>query len=236
MRNGAVTSLSGIQENFGKAVPKGLQGRHGLSDREHGRIDGRKVEILEADDGSNPAQAASGATALPSQGAKILAGPISTGIGLHVADHPGNDALLLLSAGGDDFTGMSPNVFRTIWQTVQTNKAILATVPETAGKTILVSTQDTTFGTASVTGLSSAFGAVGATVESVVAPAAANDLIPFAQRAADATPTSCTSRGSVPTPRRSGRRRLLRESPKSRSFAVCTTASARKSSIAPRRA
>lgn len=186
---GVVTSLSGIQENFGKQYLAGFKAGIDYVTDGSGEIDGKKVEILEADDGTDPAKGAAGATSVLSKGAKIVAGSISTGIALQVAPlAEENDALFLTGAGLDDFSGMSPYVFRTSWQATQIMKAVVGAVDKPKGKKVLVFTQDTTFGKAMVEGLKAPFEDVGATVESVIAPAAVNDLVPFAQRAADADP------------------------------------------------
>lgn len=180
---GVVTSTSGLLATYGKTYLEGLQA--GLSDATGGtgQVKGRKVNLEIVDDGGDPAKAITAATDLAGRGVKVLVGTASSGVALKLAPFAQENDLLYISgaAASDAITGINKNTFRAGRQTYQ-DVATAATLLGNTPGSVLVYAQDTEFGKGNVAAVKTVLGAKGATVDSVLAPAATNEFTPFAQQ------------------------------------------------------
>ncbi len=116
LRIGAVSSLSGVFEQQGQEVLRGIQFAIDEANA-NGGVDGRKVEVEIADDESTPDGGRRSAEKLARQGYNLLIGPISSSISLTLAQNLKRwDAMYVAVASKlDALTGQSCNarMFRT---------------------------------------------------------------------------------------------------------------------------
>ena len=116
VRIGAVSSMSGVFEQQGQEVLRGIQFAVDEANA-NGGIDGRKVEIEIADDESTPDGGRRSAEKLARQGYNLLIGPISSSISLTLGQNLKRwDAMYVSVASKlDALTGKSCNarMFRT---------------------------------------------------------------------------------------------------------------------------
>ncbi|MDT0276200.1 substrate-binding domain-containing protein [Blastococcus goldschmidtiae] len=187
---GIVTSLSGPLSSYGEAYVEGLDaGLDYATDGTGACPDGRPIEIETIDDGGDPEQAVSAATDLVGRGVTVLGGTASSGVAVQLAPFAEENDILYLSgaAASDAITGINDNTFRAGRQTYQ-DVATAATLLENASGDVLVFAQDTEFGQGNVAAVEAVLGDEGATVDSLLVPASANEFTPFAQQINDAAP------------------------------------------------
>jgi branched-chain amino acid transport system substrate-binding protein len=179
---GLVYSTSGPLATYGKQYRQGFTAGLDYATKGTGQVDGHKVVITEQDDGGDPAKATSAVTTLVGQGAKIIAGSTASGVALQVAPLAQDNKILFISgpAAADAITGANRYTFRSGRQTYQDIRTAGSMIGDVSGKKITVFAQDSAFGKANEAGVKAVLGAAGATVDSVLAPAAATDLTPFA--------------------------------------------------------
>jgi len=182
LKVGLVYSKSGPLATYGEQYRQGFTAGLDFATKGTGAVDGRKIEITEQDDAADPAKATAAVTSLVGQGAKIIAGSTSSGVALQVAPLAKDNKILFISgpAAVDGVTGANRYTFRSGRQTYQDISTAGSMIGDVKGKKVTVFAQDSAFGKANEAGVKAILGAKGATVTSVLAPAAATDLTPFA--------------------------------------------------------
>jgi len=123
---GFITSLSGPQEVFGRPM---LTGARIAADQVNaaGGVLGRRVEILDRDDGADPDRAVAQLKELTGNGVNLLAGIVTSPVGLATspAAAQANAVLMTCLAATDKLThdNFNPHYFRVSDQTVMRNRA-----------------------------------------------------------------------------------------------------------------
>ena len=112
----------------------------------------------------------------------VIAGSTASGVALQVAPLAKDNKVLFISgpAAADAVTGANRYTFRSGRQTYQDVMTAGSMIGDVKGKKVTVFAQDSAFGKANEAGVTAILGGKGATVSSVLAPAAATDLTPFA--------------------------------------------------------
>ena len=179
---GLVYSKSGPLATYGAQYRQGFTAGLKYATNGSGKVNGRTVEVTEQDDAADPAKATAAVTTLVGQGAKIIAGSTSSGVALQVAPMAKDNKILFISgpAAVDAVTGANKYTFRSGRQTYQDIATAGSMIGDVKGKKVTVFAQDSAFGKANEAGVKAILGGKGATVSSVLAPAAATDLTPFA--------------------------------------------------------
>ena len=187
---GLVYSKSGPLATYGEQYRLGFTAGLDYATDGTGEVDGHEVEVTEKDDAGDPAKATSAATQLIGQGTKIIAGSTSSGVALQVAPLAEDNEVLLVSgpAAADGVTGVNEYTFRSGRQTYQDITTAGSMIGDVSGKKVIVLAQDSAFGQANVAGVEAVLGGQGAKVDSVLAPADATDLTPFASQIKNAKP------------------------------------------------
>lgn len=187
---GVVTSTSGLLSSYGEAYLDGLEAGLDYATDGSGAVNGRPIEFEIVDDGGEPDQAISAAVDLVGQGVTILAGSVSSGVGVQMAPFAEENDVLFISgpAATDAITGANDHTFRSGRQTYQDVAAAASLIDDVDGSTVLAFVQDSEFGGANVAAVESVLGAEGATVESVEVPLSATEFTPFVQQVSDADP------------------------------------------------
>jgi branched-chain amino acid transport system substrate-binding protein len=186
---GIVYSRTGLLAAYGAEYIQGL--RYGLAYATKGTntVNGRKIELTLADDGTDPVKAVSAAKDLIGKGYKILAGSVSSGVALQMAPLAEQNKILFISgpAATDAITGINKYTFRSGRQTYQDVKTA-ATFLKGAGRKVVVFAQDSAFGVGNFTAVNSIVGSQGHSVSRLLVPLSAQDFTPFAQQAKQANP------------------------------------------------
>lgn len=187
---GLVYSQSGALASYGKQYIDGFKA--GLAQATNGtnKVNGRTIEVLEADDAGDPAKAVSAAKDLIGKGVKILAGSVSSGVALQVAPVAAQNKVLFVSgpAATDGVTGINRYTFRSGRQSYQDVLAAKSFIGTPAGKSVLVFAQDSAFGKANEAAVTTVIGGAGAKVSSVLVPTSTTDFTPFASQVKTAKP------------------------------------------------
>lgn len=187
---GLVYSQSGPLASYGKQYREGFTAGLAYATGGTGKVNGRTVEISEADDAGDPAKAVSAAKDMIGKGVTILAGSTSSGVGLQVAPIAAQNKVLFISgpAATDGLTGVNRYTFRSGRQSYQDVLTARSFIGDAAGKKVLVFAQDSAFGKANEAAVKAVIGAAGATVTSVLVPATATEFTPFASQVTAAKP------------------------------------------------
>jgi branched-chain amino acid transport system substrate-binding protein len=187
---GLVYSQSGALAGYGKQYIEGFKA--GLAQATGGtnKVNGRAVEVMEADDAGDPAKAVSAVKDLVGKGAKIIAGSTSSGVALQVAPVAAQNKVLFVSgpAATDGLTGINRYTFRSGRQSYQDVLAAKSFIANPSGKNVLVFAQEGAFGSANVAAVTAVIGGAGAKVTSILVPSSANDFTPFADQIVKAKP------------------------------------------------
>jgi branched-chain amino acid transport system substrate-binding protein len=186
---GIVYSRTGLLAAYGAQYIQGL--RYGLAYATKGTnsVNGRKIELTLADDGTDPVKAVSAAKDLIGKGYKILAGSVSSGVALQMAPLAAQNKVLFISgpAATDAITGINKYTFRSGRQTYQDVKTA-ATFLRGIGKKVTVFAQDSAFGAGNYAAVNSIIGTQGHSVGRMLVPLSAQDFTPFAQQVKQANP------------------------------------------------
>ncbi|GAB4046397.1 substrate-binding domain-containing protein [Catellatospora paridis] len=187
---GLVYSQSGALASYGKQYIDGFKA--GLAQATNGtnKVNGRTIELLEADDAGDPAKAVSAAKDLIGKGVKILAGSASSGVALQVAPVAAQDKTLFISgpAATDGVTGINRYTFRSGRQSYQDVLAAKSFIGDAKDKKVVVFAQDSAFGKANEAAVTAVIGGAGAKVSAILVPASATDFTPFASQVNTAKP------------------------------------------------
>jgi branched-chain amino acid transport system substrate-binding protein len=187
---GLVYSQSGALASYGKQYIEGFKAGLAKATGGTNKVNGRAIEVTEADDAGDPAKAVSAAKDLIGKGAKIIAGSTSSGVALQVAPIAAQNKVLFISgpAATDAITGVNRYTFRSGRQSYQDVMAAKSFISSPAGKSVLVFAQEGAFGTSNVAAVTAVIGGEGAKVTSILVPADAKDFTPFASQIKTAKP------------------------------------------------
>ncbi|MBB5871361.1 branched-chain amino acid transport system substrate-binding protein [Allocatelliglobosispora scoriae] len=187
---GLVYSQSGPLASYGKQYMEGFTAGLAYATGGTGKVNGRTVEVTQADDAGDPAKAVSAAKDLIGKGVKILAGSTASGVGLQVAPLAAQNKVLFISgaAATDGLTGVNRYTFRSGRQSYQDVLTAKSFIGDPTGKKVLVFAQDGAFGKANEAAVKAVIGGAGATVTSVLVPATATEFTPFASQVMTAKP------------------------------------------------
>jgi branched-chain amino acid transport system substrate-binding protein len=190
IRVGLVTSTSGPLSTYGAQYVAGFEAGLEYATDGTGAVGGRPIEVEVVDDAGDPEQAVSAAVDLVGQGVTILAGTASSGIAVQLAPFAEENDVLYISgpAATDAITGANDNTFRSGRQTYQDVATAASLVDDVEGSDVLVLAQDSEFGAGNVAAVEAVLGGAGATVDSLLVPAATNEFTPFAAQVLEAAP------------------------------------------------
>ena len=185
-----ITSETGPLAAYGASYLAGFEAGLDYATDGTGTVDGRELNIEYADDAADADKAVSAAKDFIGQGCKIIAGTVSSGVALAVAEQADQNQVLYISgpAAADAITGVNGYTFRSGRQTYQDVATAGTFIGDPAGQDILVFAQDTAFGQGNLAGVDAVLGAAGANVSSVLVPEDATEFTPFAQQIIDASP------------------------------------------------
>ncbi|MEO6943980.1 MAG: substrate-binding domain-containing protein [Lacisediminihabitans sp.] len=185
-----ITSTTGPLAGYGAEYTQGFKAGLDYATDGTGKVAGRTLDISYVDDAGDADKAVSAAKDAIGNGTKIIAGTVSSGIALAVAEQAAQNKILYISgpAAADAITGVNKYTFRSGRQTVQDVSTAGTFVGDLTGKNVLVFAQDTAFGQGNVAGVKAVLGAKGATVTGELVPEDATEFTPFAQKIRDAAP------------------------------------------------
>lgn len=185
-----ITSTTGPLAGYGNEYLQGLKAGFDYATDGTGTVDGRALDISYVDDAGDADKAVSAAKEAIGNGTQIIAGTVSSGIALAVAEQAAQNKILYISgpAAADAITGVNEYTFRSGRQTMQDVATAGTFVGDLSGKKIVVFAQDTAFGQGNVAGVTAVLGAKGAEVVGELVPEDATEFTPFAQKLRDANP------------------------------------------------
>ena len=186
---GIVYSRTGLLAAYGAQYIQGLRYGIAYATKGTGSVNGRKLELTLADDGTDPTKAVAAGKDLIGKGYKILAGSVSSGVALQMAPLAEQNKVLFISgpAATDAITGINRYTFRSGRQTYQDVKTS-ATFLRGAGRKVVVFAQDSAFGAGNYAAVNAIVGGQGHTVSRLLVPLSAQDFTPFAQQVKQANP------------------------------------------------
>ncbi|MDJ0349431.1 substrate-binding domain-containing protein [Cryobacterium sp. PH29-G1] len=187
---GMITSTTGPLAAYGAAYTSGFEAGLDYATDGTGTVDGRELDITWKDDQGNPDTAVSVAKDLIGQGYQILAGTVSSGIAVSLAEQADQNKVLYISgpAAADAITGINAYTFRSGRQTYEDVATAGTFIGDPSGKKIVVFAQDNAFGQGNLAGVTAVLGGKGATVDGVLVAEDATEFTPFAQQLLDASP------------------------------------------------
>jgi len=185
-----ITSTTGPLAGYGNEYLQGFKAGLDYATDGTGEVDGRALDITYVDDAADADKAVSAAKEAIGNGTQIIAGTVSSGIALAVAEQAEQNKILYISgpAAADAITGVNEYTFRSGRQTMQDVATAGTFVGDLSGKSVLVFAQDTAFGQGNVAGVTAVLGAKGANVTGELVPEDATEFTPFAQKIRDASP------------------------------------------------
>jgi branched-chain amino acid transport system substrate-binding protein len=186
---GIVYSRTGLLAAYGAQYIQGLRYGIAYATKGTGSVNGRKLELTLADDGTDPTKAVAAGKDLIGKGYKILAGSVSSGVALQMAPLAEQNKVLFISgpAATDAITGINKYTFRSGRQTYQDVKTS-ATFLRGAGRKVVVFAQDSAFGAGNYAAVNAIVGGQGHSVSRLLVPLSAQDFTPFAQQVKQANP------------------------------------------------
>ncbi len=187
---GLVYSQSGALASYGQQYSEGFKAGLAYATKGTNKVGSHPVQVTEVDDAGDPAKAVSAAKDLIGKGVKVLAGSTASGVGLQVAPIAAQNKVLFISgpAATDGITGANKYTFRSGRQSYQDVLTAKSFIGNPTGKKVLVFAQDSAFGQANEAAVKAVIGGAGATVSSILVPAAANEFTTFAKQALDTKP------------------------------------------------
>ena len=179
-----ITSETGPLAAYGEAYLNGFKAGLDYATDGTGTVDGRELDITYLDDAGDADTAVSLAKDVIGNGTQIIAGTVSSGIALGLAEQAAQNEILYISgpAAADAVTGVNEYTFRSGRQTYQDVATAGTFLTDLAGQTVVVFAQDTAFGQGNAAAVEAVLGAQGATVTSILVPEDATEFTPFAQQ------------------------------------------------------
>jgi branched-chain amino acid transport system substrate-binding protein len=185
IRIGVVYSRTGLLASYGAQYIQGL--RYGLAYATAGKmtVNGRRIELTLADDGTDPTKAVAAGRDLIGKGYKVLVGSVSSGVALQMAPLAAQNRVLFISgpAATDAITGINKYTFRSGRQSYQDVLTASSYLGGGAGKNVVVFAQDSAFGIGNFAAVKSVMEDLGGNrVSRILVPLSAQDFTPFAQQ------------------------------------------------------
>ncbi len=187
---GIITSETGVLASYGEQYLQGFEA--GLEYATDGTSIVGDTEILVEyrDDAADADKAVTAAKELIGSGVQIIAGTVSSGVALSVAEQAAQNQVLYISgpAAADAITGINEYTFRSGRQSSQDVATAGGFLDDVSGKDVLVFAQDTAFGQGNVAAVDAILGGQGATVSSILVAEDVTEFTTFAQQVLDADP------------------------------------------------
>ena len=185
-----IYSQTGPLAAYGEAYRNGLEAGLDYATDGTGAVDGTTLSLDFADDAGDAAKAVGLAKEAIGSGSKIVAGTISSGVALSLAEQAEQNEVLYISgaAAADAITGINRYTFRSGRQTYQDVATAGSILGDPDGQDIVVFGQDNAFGQGNVAAVEAVLGGAGANVDSVLVPEDATEFTPFARRILDQDP------------------------------------------------
>lgn len=185
IRIGVVYSRTGLLASYGAQYIQGL--RYGLAYATQGKmaVNGRKIQLTLADDGTDPTKAVAAGRDLIGKGYKILVGSVASGVALQMAPLAAQNRVLFISgpAAADAITGINRYTFRSGRQSYQDVLTASSYLGGGAGKNVVVFAQDSAFGVGNFAAVKAVMEDLGGNkVSRILVPLSAQDFTPFAQQ------------------------------------------------------
>lgn len=187
---GMVYSKTGLLAAYGAEYRAGFEAGIDYATHGTGKVDGRRLEISWNDDKGDADTAVADAKTLIGQGDHIIAGTTDSGIATTLSQLAAQNKILYIDgpAAADALTGANAYTFRSGRQTYQDVATAGTFLGDPSGKRVVVFAQDSTFGQGNLAAVKAVLGGQGAKVSSVLVPASATDLTPFAKQLLNAKP------------------------------------------------
>ncbi|MDN4484488.1 substrate-binding domain-containing protein [Demequina lignilytica] len=187
---GLVTSESGPLAGYGEQYLAGFEAGLDYATDGTGMIDGTEIVIEHRDDAGDADKAVTAAKELIGAGVNILAGTVSSGVALALAEQAAQNEVLYISgpAAADAITGINEYTFRSGRQSSQDVATAGTFLDDISGKSVLVFAQDTAFGQGNFAAVDAILGGQGAEVSSLLVAEDITEFTTFAQQVIDASP------------------------------------------------
>ncbi|MDN4489229.1 substrate-binding domain-containing protein [Demequina sp. SYSU T00068] len=187
---GLVTSESGPLAGYGEQYLAGFEAGMDYATDGTGMIDGTEIVIEHRDDAGDADKAVTAAKELIGAGVNILAGTVSSGVALALAEQAAQNEVLYISgpAAADAITGINEYTFRSGRQSSQDVATAGTFLDDISGKSVLVFAQDTAFGQGNFAAVDAILGGQGAEVSSLLVAEDITEFTTFAQQVIDASP------------------------------------------------
>ena len=179
-----ITSETGPLAAYGGAYLAGFEAGLDYATDGTGAVDGREIDVTVYDDAGDTDTAVNLARDVIGQGVQILAGTVSSGIALSLAEQAEQNQILYIAgpSAADAVTGINDYTFRSGRQTYQDVATAGTFIGDPAGQKVVVFAQDTAFGQGNLAGVDAVLGGAGAEVEGILVPEDATEFTPFAQQ------------------------------------------------------
>ncbi|MDN4486566.1 substrate-binding domain-containing protein [Demequina sp. SYSU T00039] len=187
---GLVTSESGPLAGYGEQYLAGFEAGMDYATDGTGMIDGTEIVIEHRDDAGDADKAVTAAKELIGAGVNILAGTVSSGVALALAEQAAQNEVLYISgpAAADAITGINEYTFRSGRQSSQDVATAGTFLDDISGKSVLVFAQDTAFGQGNFAAVDAILGGQGAEVSSLLVAEDITEFTTFAQQVIDGSP------------------------------------------------
>lgn len=187
---GIITSETGVLAGYGEQYLAGF--RAGLDYATDGTnmVGDTMINVDYRDDAGDVDKAVTITKELIGSGVNIIAGTVSSGVALSVAEQAEQNQVLYISgpAAADAITGINDYTFRSGRQSSQDVATAGTFLDDIAGKDVLVFAQDSAFGQGNVAAVDAILGTQGATVDSLLVAEDVTEFTTFAQQVVDADP------------------------------------------------
>ncbi len=187
---GIITSETGVLAGYGEQYLAGF--RAGLDYATDGTsmVGSTMINVDYRDDAGDVDKAVTITKELIGSGVNIIAGTVSSGVALSVAEQAEQNQILYISgpAAADAITGLNDYTFRSGRQSSQDVATAGTFLDDVSGKDVLVFAQDSAFGQGNVAAVDAILGSQGANVDSLLVAEDVTEFTTFAQQVVDADP------------------------------------------------
>ncbi|WP_084073045.1 substrate-binding domain-containing protein [Demequina sp. NBRC 110052] len=187
---GIITSETGPLAGYGEQYLAGFRAGLDYATDGTGQVGDVVIDVDYRDDAGDADKAVTIAKELIGSGVNILAGTVSSGVALSVAEQAAQNQVLYISgpAAADAITGINEYTFRSGRQSSQDVATAGTFLDDIAGQDVLVFAQDTAFGQGNVAAVDAILGGQGANVTSLLVAEDVTEFTTFAQQVIDAAP------------------------------------------------
>lgn len=189
---GIITSQSGPLAAYGQSYLDGFNAGLDYATDGTGKVNGTTINVRIGDGAASADKAVQLAKQYIGDGVQILAGTVSSGVALSMAEQAEQNKILYVSgpAAADAITGINKYTFRSGRQTIQDVKTAGTFLDDIKGKKIVVFAQDNAFGQGNAAAVKAILGAdgAGANVEQLLVSEDVKEFTSFAQQVLDRKP------------------------------------------------